>query len=506
MQRRTFLRSALAAAAVASLPRTNLLAALYGPLRRDVPDIPAVTGDGRDVTLRGRDIAELGARLRGQLLLAGDEGYEDARQILNPTFDRRPALIARVTGAADIRAAVDFARDNGGLLVAVKCGGHSFSGASTCDRGLMIDLSPFRNVRVDPTARRAWVTGGSLLGHVDHETMAHGLVAPFGTVSHTGVGGLVTQGGFGRLGRRFGLSIDNLESVQVVTADGRLLRASADENEDLYWGVRGGGGNFGVVTSFEFRLQPMQRQVVGGRMVFPIAVARDALALYAEYGPTAPDELYMDMGVAFPPGGQEGQVGFSFCYSGTQSEAERALAPIRRLGTPISDTVKAMDYVALQRSGDIDDPRATGIYLKSGFLTGISPGLIATIAERLEGHPGRMTRIGFQQSGGAIGRVAPLATAFSQRDAQFNILGITGWQHDPGTDNSEHMDYMRGFWKDVEPHTHGFYTADLAPDTTLAQIQDNYRANHERLVAVKNRYDPTNLFRLNANVKPTVQG
>jgi hypothetical protein len=230
MLRRTFLRSALAAATVATLPRGNLLAALYQPALRDVPDIPAVTGDGREVLLRGPDVAELAARLRGRLLLAGDEGYEDARQILNPTFDRRPALFAQVTGAADIRTAVDFARDSGGLLTAVKCGGHSFSGLSTCDWGLMIDLSPFRNVRVDPVARRAWVTGGSLLGHVDHETMAHGLVSTFGTVSHTGVGGLVTAGGFGRLGRRFGLSIDNLESVQVVTADGRLLRASAEEN------------------------------------------------------------------------------------------------------------------------------------------------------------------------------------------------------------------------------------------------------------------------------------
>lgn len=504
MQRRTFLRSALAAAAVAAIPQHRLLAALYQPLRKDVPDIPAVSGNGRELTLRGRDIAELGARLRGQLLLAGDDGYEDARQILNPSFDKRPALIARVTGAADVRTAVDFARDHGGLLLAVKCGGHSFSGASTCDRGMMIDLSPFRNVRVDPTARRAWVTGGSLLGHVDFETMAHGLVAPFGTVSHTGVGGLVTGGGFGRLARRFGLSADNVESVQVVTADGRLLRASAEENEDLYWGVRGGGGNFGVVTSFEFRLHPMERQVIGGRIEFPIARARDALALYAEYGPEAPDELYFDCSVTLPPGGQEGTVGFSVCYSGPANEAERALAPIRGLGTPVADSIAAIDYVALQRSGDIDDPRATGIYLKSGFLTRIPSALIDTVVDRLEGHPERLTRIAFQQGGGAIGRVAPLATAFSQRDAQYNILGIIGWRH--GIDASEHMGYMRTFWKDVEPHTHGFYTADLVPDVTQEEIRANYRENHARLVAVKNRYDPTNLFRLNANVKPTVQG
>jgi hypothetical protein len=504
MRRRAFLRSALAAATIAALPRSDLLAAIYKPLRPDVPDIPAVSGDGRELTLRGRDIAELGASLRGELLLAGDDGYEDARQILNPSFDKRPALIVRATGAADVQAAVDFARDNGGLLLAVKCGGHSFSGASTCDRGMMIDLSPFRNVRVDPLARRAWVTGGSLLGHVDHETMAHGLVAPFGTVSHTGVGGLVTQGGFGRLGRRFGLSIDNLESVQVVTADGRLLRASAEENEDLFWGVRGGGGNFGVVTNFEFRLHPMQRQVVGGRMLFPLDLARQAVAMYAEYGPKMPDELYADLFVTLPPGGQPGVVGFSVCYSGPESQAEKALAPIRGLGKPLSDDIAAIDYVALQRSGDIDDPRATGIYLKSGFLTGLSAPVVEAITERLQGHPGRITRIAFQQSGGAIGRVGPLSTAFAQRDARYNILGITGWRHGPDTDAKPHMDFMRGFWKDIEPHTHGFYTADLAPDISQQEIQANYRANHERLVAVKNRHDPKNLFRLNANIKPTV--
>jgi FAD/FMN-containing dehydrogenase len=504
MKRRAFLRSAMAAAAIAAIPRHNLLAALYQPTLRDVPDVPAVSGDGQNVTLRGRDIAELAARLRGRLLLAGDDGYEDARQILNPTFDRRPALIAQVTGAADIRTAVDFARDNEGLLLAVKCGGHSFSGLSSCDRGMMIDLSSFRSVRVDPDARRAWVTGGSLLGHVDHETMAHGLVSTFGTVSHTGVGGLVTAGGFGRLGRRFGLSIDNLEAVQVVTADGQLLRASAEENEDLFWGVRGGGGNFGIVTSFEFRLHPMQRRVLGGRITYPFTRAREALALYAEYGPQAPDELNIDLALALPPGGQDGRVTFDLCYSGAESGAERALAPIRKLGKPLSDTVAGIDYVALQRAGDSDDPRAMGVYLKSGFLSAITPALISRIMDGLEGHPERMTQVAFAQSGGAIARVAPLATAFSQRDAEFIMLGITGWRHGGGVDGSGHMAYMRTYWGALEPYTHGFYTADLAPGATGREIQANYRANHERLVVVKNRYDPRNLFRLNANVQPTV--
>ena len=303
MKRRTFFRSSLAAGAATLLPPRSLAASIWrdaAPFRRDVE---AVTGDGRTVTLTEAMLKELAAALRGRVLLGGDPGYDDARRILNPSFDKHPAVIVQVTGAADVAAAVDFARDHGGLLTAVKCGGHSASGQSTCDRGMMIDLSPFRSVRVDPAARTARVTGGSLLGALDHEAMAHGLVTPMGTVSHTGVGGLVTGGGFGRVARRFGLSIDNLRSVDVVTADGELRHASAEENDDLFWGVRGGGGNFGVVTSFEFRLHPMRREVLGGRIMFPIARARDVLSLYGEYGPRAPDELQARLRGG-PPGGR----------------------------------------------------------------------------------------------------------------------------------------------------------------------------------------------------------
>ncbi|MEX2529664.1 MAG: FAD-binding oxidoreductase [Gemmatimonadota bacterium] len=512
MERRTFLRSVAAAAAAVSTPRVGTLAGMLTPpgyraavhVGQVPPDVLAVTGDGREVVIRGRDIAELARSLRGRVLLAGSEGYETARLVLNPSFDRHPALIAQVTGAADVRRAVDFARGNHGLLLAVKCGGHSFSGASTCDRGMMIDLSPFRAVQVDPTARRAWVTGGSLLGAVDHEAMDHGLATPLGTVSHTGVGGLVTGGGFGRLARRFGLSIDNLESVQVVTADGRLLRASAGENEDLFWGVRGGGGNFGVVTAFEFRLHPLERRVIAGRIRFPRSRARESLELYAEYAPTAPDEIQLDWGIALPPRGEEAVVGFDICFSGRASDLERALGPIRRLGTPMEDTLEEKDYVEVQRAGDITDPRAQAGYLKNGFVTRITPGLVTPIVEALEGHPERGTGVNFVQSGGAIGRVAPEATAFPQRDAEFMMLGGTGWAHGGDADPQEHIGYMRSFWGEhLEPHTHGFYTNDMPLEAVDADVARNYRDNLTRLVAVKNRYDPQNLFRLNANVQPS---
>jgi FAD/FMN-containing dehydrogenase len=504
MKRRTFVRSTLAATAAAALPFPRALAA--SPFRPVSPsslrDVSAVTGDGREVTLASAAIADLDERLMGSVLLAGDDGYENARHVLNPSFDKHPALIVQVTGVADIRAAVDFAREHGGLLLAVKCGGHSASGKSTCDRGMMIDLSPFRDVRVDPFAQRARVTGGSLLGQLDHETMAYDLVTPMGTVSHTGVGGLVTGGGFGRLARRFGMSIDNLLSVDVVTADGELRHASALENPDLFWGVRGGGGNFGIVTSFEFQLHSMQRQVLGGMIMHPLDRAKEALRVYGEYGPEAPDELQIDMAIVQPPGGEPGAAGFAICYSGRPSDADRALAPLRGIGTPIMDSVGPMDYVDLQRSGDINDPRAQASYLKSGFIPELPSGLIDAIVDGFEGAPDRMTQVIFQQSGGVIGRVPSSAAAFSQRDAIANMMGAVDWPAD--SDPGEHVAWIRQFWEPLEPYTTGFYVNDADPDASRMATVQAYRENHARLVQVKNRYDPSNLFRLNSNVEPTI--
>ncbi len=433
-----------------TLPAKRLLGARHNPWQQVPPDVDAITGAGREITLKGSDVADLAARMKGRLILGEDEGYDDARRILNPSFDRNPALIAQVTGAADIRSAVDFAREND-LLVAVKCGGHSASGKSTCDKGMMIDLSPFRHTRVDPKDRTARVSGGSLLGQVDHEVMSHGLVTTMGTVSHTSAGGLVTGGGFGRLGRRFGLSIDNLLSVDVVAADGQLHHASEDENQELFWGVRGGGGNFGVVTSFDFRLHPMQRTVVFGQMLYPISRARDVVTLFADYSQEAPDELDLSFAIVHPPGGAPAVAGFAVCYSGRENNAESALAPLRRLGTPIVDTVQAMDYVAVQRSGDTDDFRARAAYLKSGFLTGFPGELIRAIVDNMEGHPDRTTILTYQQGGGTIGRVSNDATASSHRDVLGNLLGITDWAF--GSDGSPHIAWMRQYWSEIEPFT-----------------------------------------------------
>jgi len=497
MKRRDFLNSSLVATVVI-VPGIRAAYAVVGT--GEVADVPAISGDGREITLRGADIRDLAARMRGKLLVAGDDGYDKARLVLNPSFDKHPALIAQPSGAADVQSAVSFARANN-LLVAVKCGGHSASGQSSCDKGMMIDLSGFRGVRVDPKARRAWVDGGTLLGEVDHETMAHGLVAPLGTVSHTGVGGLTTGGGFGRLARKFGMSIDNLESVDVVTADGQLRHASASENPDLFWGVRGGGGNFGVVTNFEFRLHPMQREVVAGSVNFPIAKAKDVLGMYAQYVATAPDELYLDPALILPARGAPGLISLEVCYSGAPEKAEAALAPIRKLGTPDKDTLKSRAYVDAQRSGDTGESRVIASYLKGGFVSKVSEQLVSSIVDGIVGDPNRTTVLFFQHCGGAASRQAENATAFAQRDAVANMMAVAAWRQ--GTvDPAEHIQASRKYWATLEPFTRGFYTNDLPREVTAKDINANYRGNYPRLVAIKKKYDPTNLFRLNANIQP----
>ena len=297
MDRRNFIRSSLSAAVAASIPGTQALAAslLHTPTSV-TSDIEALRADGSEVTLPQAAVQELSDSLKGKLLLPGSEAYDEARTVLNPLYDKYPALVVQPTGAADVQNAVDFARDNS-LLLAVKCGGHSAAGKSSCDKGLQIDLSQLRNARVDRAAKTARIAGGSLLGELDHEAMSHGLVTTAGTVSHTGVGGLTLGGGFGRLGRRFGLSIDNVLEMDVVTPDGRLRRVGPQNDADLYWALRGGGGNFGVVTSFLFQLHEMQREVITGFFAYPLSEAKQVLSFYAEHSRKMPDEMSMGCGV-----------------------------------------------------------------------------------------------------------------------------------------------------------------------------------------------------------------
>jgi len=329
--------------------------------------------------------------------------------------------------------------------------------------------------------------------------MALGLVTTSGTVSHTGVGGLTLGGGFGRLARRYGLAVDNLRAVDIVTADGRLLRATADENPDLFWGVRGGGGNFGIVTRFEFALHPMERQIVGGDIVFPLDRARELLEFYANYSGDAPPELYVDAVMSAPPGGKPGAFVLSCCYTGPAAQAEAALAPIRKLGTPIVDRIGAQDYVEIQRSHDRADPRNEGQYLKSGFIGGFKPDLIDKAIAGFKGDPQRSTALFFQHGGGAVGAVPAEATAFPHRHASHNMLSMVSWPLE--IDRAPHVGYLKGFWGSLESHTRGYYMNEVA-DEAQSVVDENYQGNIGRMRMVKKMYDPMNLFRLNANVQP----
>jgi FAD/FMN-containing dehydrogenase len=460
--------------------------------------IEAVTGKGSSITLEKTALQELRDSLRGALILPGEPGYDQARRVLNESIDRHPALVVQPSGVADIRTAVTFARERE-LLLAVKCGGHSYSGKSTCDHGMQIDLSHFRGVRVDPVARVAYVAGGSLLGELDHEAMAYGLVTTAGTVSHTGIGGLTLGGGFGRVARRFGLALDNLQAVELVTADGKVVRASAAENPDLFWAVRGGGGNFGIVTLFQFALHPMPRQVIGGDLIFPISRMRELLDFYTDYSLSAPDDLYVDLVVQAPPGGREGIALIHCCYTGPAAQAESVLAPVRKLGTPLTGAIGPVDYVAIQRSADRTDPRNEGEYLKSGFIDGVDARLVPAIMGGFEPDPLRGTALFFQHSGGAIGRVAPDATAFPHRRSSHNMFTAVSW---PLTaDPAAHIAYVKKYWGTLEHFTDGYYTNEVGEEAQT-YVDANYQGNLPRLQAIKTKYDPTNLFRLNANVLP----
>ena len=495
MKRRAFCASALALASTG----TSSLRALAAS-----SEIPITRGDGKQATLTAADVADLKGSLRGELLLPSQSGYDQARKVWNGAFDRRPALIARCVGAADVTQAVTFARAHN-LLVAVRGGGHSLSGQSVCDGGLVIDLSPMKSVHVDPVAHVARIEPGVLLGDFDREAQFFGLVTPAGTVSHTGAAGLTLGGGYGRLSRRFGLACDNLTGADVITADGRYVRASEQENPDLLWGLRGGGGNFGVVTSFEYRLHPVAPMMYGGRMMFSPKDTPDVLRFFAGFAKDTPDELYIDGALVVIP--NMGRViVFDVCYSGPVQQAERVLEPLRRFRKPIQDGLAPTTYVTLQASGDGGSAAGRGYYERSGFLRGIEPSLIdASLA--IMDEPQAVGELVFWQHGGAVSRVKPDATAVWHRDAARSLLVDADWD-DPHDERARDtaMQWARETWHKLEPFTDGFYVNTMAGDDPHQRVRSTYGGNYPRLVKLKGQYDPTNLFRMNANVPPSTTG
>jgi hypothetical protein len=493
MKRRQFIHTALAAIPAVAMPRFASATDAAAPL----PDVEALTSDRKEIFLKGADVKDFAARLRGELLLRDSAGYDTARQAWNGAFDRHPALIARCSGPADVMEAVKFAASHQ-LLLSVRGGGHSLSGQSVCEKGLMIDLSQMNSARVDPVRRIASIEGGALLGALDRESLVHGLATTAGTVSHTGVGGLTLGGGFGRIGRKFGMTCDNVRAIDVVTADGKFITASAQQNKDLFWGLRGGGGNFGVATSFEFQLHPVDPIMLGGELAYSFEDAPKVLEFFLGFAANAPDELNLDLSVVRLPNDQR-FVGIDVCYCGPHADGEKVLAPLRQIRKPVRDTVVPTPYVQLQSSGDEGTAHGHKFYIKGGFVQKTTPALIDAIMATIgEATLPVVQAVVLPQGGGAYARVKPGATAFAQRAAPHNMFVFTRW--DDAAQTEAVGSWSRAAWKKLESHTHGFYVNEFNDDS--ARMRDTYGPNYDRMVALKTKFDPANLFRLNANVAP----
>ncbi|AZO71161.1 MAG: FAD-binding oxidoreductase [Mesorhizobium sp.] len=446
---------------------------------------------------------------RGRLISAEHADYDLARAVWNGAIDRRPRLVARCTGTADTVAAVRFARDHD-LEIAIRGGGHNVAGTAVCDDGIVIDLSAIRGVRVDPTNRRAWVQGGALWGDVDHETQAYGLATTGGIVSHTGVAGLTLGGGVGWLMRKHGLTADNLLAVDIVTADGELLRASEQEHPDLFWALRGGGGNFGVVTSFEFRLHPVGPNVLAGPIIWDATDAGDVLRFYRDFVRDAPDELgtVVRFGAAPPlpviPADLHWRpvMMVGTCYAGPIGDGEQALRPLRTFRTPVVDLVGATPYVGFQSALDSTVPHGWNYYWKSTHLPELRDDLIDVIIEHAFSSSSPRSYAAIFHLKGAVSRVAEGGTAFGNRQASHAITLDAVWRPGEGFGDRDTA-WAKGFFGALGRFREGVYVNFLGGDEDPARVREAYgEAVYDRLVAVKTAYDPDNTFHHNQNIRP----
>ena len=458
---------------------------------------------------RAPDLERLRSSVRGPVIGPDDEGYDDARRIWNGAIDRRPAYIARCTRVADVVAAVHFARERD-VQVAVRSGGHGVGGHALCDGGLVIDLSPMKGIRVDPVTRTARAEAGVLWGELDRETQLFGLATVGGIVTHTGIAGLTLGGGIGWLMRKYGATVDNLVAADIVTAQGELVRASEEENAELLWGIRGGGGNFGIVTSFEYRLHPVGPDVLAGPIFYPLAEARDVLRFYREFIAAAPDELttIFDLSVPpplpFVPAEVQGKpvVMVGACYAGSPDEGAEIVRPLKQFGRPLADLLEPTPYTALQSMFDPLVPHGWHRYWKSVELPPLTDGAIDTLVEHASAQTSPKSYCIVFQLGGALGRVGEGETAFSQRGAAHNVNINAVWtEDDPEADR--HIGWARSFFDAMQPHAGDHVYVNFLGDEGADRVRQAYDArNYERLVELKRAYDPTNLFRLNQNIAP----
>ena len=444
---------------------------------------------------------ELSSLFSGQLLRPGDVEYDEARRIHNGLIDKRPAVIARCRSADDIAQAVRFARKHG-LEIAVRGGGHNAAGRATVDGGLMIDLSPMRRVAVDAERRVAIAEGGATWGEVNEATQAHGLATTGGVISTTGVGGLTLGGGYGWLEGKYGLSVDNLLAVEIVTAEGRILTANEEENPDLFWAVRGGGGNFGVVASFRFRLHLVGPAIVGGLMAHPLERAGEVLRFYRDFTRSLPDELTVQTGVLHAPDGSGAKLAAILaCHCGPVDEGEEAIAPIKQFGSPVMDAMGPMPYAALNSMIDGGFPKGALNYWKSNFVKQLSDAAIDTIAESFARCPALMSGIVIDHVHGAATRAPVDSMAFPHRSEGYNLLMLTQWADPAETERS--IAWAQESYAALEPYLDaGRYVNYMDRDDSGAQVAMAYGPNYARLREIKAKYDPENVFHMNQNIRP----
>jgi FAD binding domain/Berberine and berberine like len=444
-------------------------------------------------------IQNLRATLQGQSFCPGEPGYDEVRAVPNAMIDRRPAIIARCISAADVIACVHFAR-NEGMTVSVRGGGHSVAGKSVIDQGLMIDLSAMKSIRVDPRRRTARAEPGLTLGEFDRNTQAFGLATTLGVVPKVGIAGLTLGGGFGHLMGKHGLALDNLISVDVVTADGRLLTAHADENPDLFWGIRGSSGNLGIVTSLKYRLHEVGT-VLGGVVMHPVDRTADVLRFCRDYTRTLPDEALIQGGALTGPDGTK-LFAVAACYSGASlAEGEKVLDPLRKFGPPVADMISRMSYLEIQRFFEPFFPPGRHTYVKSNFLRELSDEAIDTMAQWAGRSPSPTSFAPFfEHWHGAVCRVGVSDTAFPHRNRSWNVFAWSTWTN--AVDSEKNVRWTRELWSAMRPHlTDGSYV-NYVSDEGEASARASYGPNYDRLLALKNKYDPTNLFRMNHNVTP----
>jgi FAD/FMN-containing dehydrogenase len=452
-------------------------------------------------TLACTTLGTLRRALHGTLVVPGDADYESTRKVWNGAINKFPACIVRCVDLNDVVHAVLFAREQQ-LLVAVRGGGHSIAGHSVCDGGIVIDLSRLKGIKVDPLKQKVQAQAGLTLGEFVHGTQVFGLATTTGTVAGTGLAGLTLGGGLGWFMGKYGLTIDNLLSVKMVAADGQVLKSSTTQHPDLFWAVRGGGGNFGIVTSFEFRLHPVG-PVLAGKVVYPITRAREVLRFYREYTAQAPAELTAYATLLTTPDGLPA-VAINVCYCGTLEEGERLVEPIRGLGSSLVDLIRPRSYLKLISQADAGAPHGRHYYQRARTLKSLTDGAIEILAE----HGARQTSpdsiMLIQHIHGAACRVDPTETAFPLREESYVVSILAGWKRDEGDQGEQHVAWVHTVWEGLQQFAcKGVYCNFLGEEGT-ERVRAAYGVNFERLVALKNSYDPTNFFRLNQNIKPTI--